>query len=214
MKITDYKTIIFDCDGVVLDSNQVKTQAFYQAALPYGEKIAQDLVDYHVARGGISRYKKFEWLMEQCTGLNGPSLDELLANYAKEVEIGLLSCDITEGLRELRSHTQHANWLIVSGGAQHELREVFAARGLTPLYDGGIFGSPDTKDEILAREKANGNIKFPALFIGDSKYDFEAATNANIDFVFMTKWSEVKGLQEWLKEHSINYKQSVSELSD
>ncbi len=214
MKITDYKTIVFDCDGVVLDSNQVKTQAFYKAALPYGKEIAQSLVDYHVARGGISRYKKFEWLIEQCEGLKGPTLEELLDSYAKEVESGLLSCNITSGLTQLREYTQGANWLIVSGGAQHELREVFTKRDLVKYYDGGIFGSPDTKDEILSREIANGNIKLPAIFIGDSKYDFEAATNAKLDFVFMTKWSEVIGLHEWLENHKINHKQSVCELID
>ncbi|NLC22432.1 MAG: HAD family hydrolase, partial [Halomonadaceae bacterium] len=30
-----YLTLVFDCDGVVLDSNRVKTEAFYQATLPY-----------------------------------------------------------------------------------------------------------------------------------------------------------------------------------
>jgi len=46
----------------------------------------------------------------------------------------------------------------------------------------------------LAREKANGNLQFPALFVGDSKYDFEAATRAGLDFVFLSGWTEV---QDW-----------------
>ena len=212
MKITDYKTIIFDCDGVVLDSNKVKTTAFYKAALPYGEEKAQSLVDYHVARGGISRYKKFEWFIQQCKGIKGPTLTELLDTYAKEVEVGLLSCKIVDGLELLKEQTGNANWLIVSGGAQHELRDVFSKRGIDSLYDGGIFGSPDTKDEILAREIANANIKLPALFIGDSKYDFEAATNANLDFIFMTNWSEVNDLDAWLKDQNIQHEKSVYNL--
>lgn len=214
MRITDYKTIVFDCDGVVLDSNQVKTQAFYKAALPYGKEKAQSLVDYHIARGGISRFKKFEWFIGECQGLAGPSLDELLDNYAQEVELGLLSCSVTKGLKQLREYTQGANWLIVSGGAQHELRKIFAKRDLEQYYDGGIFGSPDTKDEILSREIENGNLKLPALFIGDSKYDFEAATRAKLDFVFMSKWSEVVGMYEWLEKNNINHKKSVFELID
>jgi len=51
------------------------------------------------------------------------------------------------------------------------LREVFTQRDLAPLFDGGIFGSPDTKDSILSRELANGNIQPPALFLEDSRYD-------------------------------------------
>ena len=212
MKITDYKTIVFDCDGVVLDSNKVKTTAFYKAALPYGVEKAQSLVDYHVARGGISRYKKFEWLLEKCKGLKGPTLEQLLASYAKEVEAGLLSCDIAIGLEQLREHTKKAKWLIVSGGAQHELRDVFTKRFINSHYDGGIFGSPDSKDEILSREIKSGNIKFPALFIGDSKYDFEAARSANLDFVFLKGWSEVIDKENWCKENSIEVKLNLCEL--
>lgn len=212
MKITDYKTIIFDCDGVVLDSNKIKTQAFYKAALSYGEEKAQSLVQYHVARGGISRYKKFEWLLEQCKGLKGPTLEQLLASYAKEVEAGLLSCDIAKGLKQLRDETKKAKWLIVSGGAQHELRDIFAKRNIDSLYDGGIFGSPDSKDEILSREIVNGNIESPALFIGDSKYDFEAATNANLDFIFLTDWSEVIDKETWCNENLIEMKSNLGEL--
>ena len=34
--ISDYKALVFDCDGVVLDSNRIKTEAFRIAALPWG----------------------------------------------------------------------------------------------------------------------------------------------------------------------------------
>ncbi|MFH7588150.1 HAD family hydrolase, partial [Oceanimonas smirnovii] len=61
--VTDYVTLVFDCDGVVLNSNKVKTEAFYKAALPYGEAAAQAMVDYHVAHGGVSRYKKFAYFL-------------------------------------------------------------------------------------------------------------------------------------------------------
>ena len=211
-KITEYKTLVFDCDGVVLNSNKVKTQAFYQAALPYGEKAAQALVDYHVAHGGISRYIKFALFLEEivpayAAGCSGPDLEALLESYAKQVKQGLLTCDVAPGLQELREKTKDATWLIVSGGDQQELREVFAQRGLAELFNGGIFGSPDTKDKILARELASGNIQQPALFLGDSKYDYQAAQQAGLDFVFLSGWSEIKDWPEW----SAHYQLSVAE---
>ena len=48
-----YKTWIFDCDGVLLDSNQVKTQAMWETAKPFGESEASRLVAYHKANGGV-----------------------------------------------------------------------------------------------------------------------------------------------------------------
>ena len=194
--VTDYATLVFDCDGVVLNSNKVKTEAFYQATLPYGEAAAQAMVDYHVANGGVSRYKKFAYFLEQIALKHtnqavGPDLEALLQSYADHVREGLLSCEIAPGLEELREKTSHARWLIVSGGDQSELREVFAARGIAKLFDGGIFGSPHTKDEILARELVTRNVKYPSLFLGDSVYDYQASMNAGLDFVFMSGWSEV-----------------------
>lgn len=213
MTIANYQTFIFDCDGVVLNSNKVKTEAFYQAALPYGEAAAQQLVNYHVERGGISRYKKFEWFVEQlCKEQKGPTLAQLLETYAIEVRNGLLSCEIAQGLAELRSRTQDANWLIVSGGDQQELRDVFTARGIAHLFDGGIFGSPDTKDTILAREKASGNIRETAVFLGDSRYDHVAASNAQLDFIFLHQWSEFEQWPQYCTAHHLTVVESINQL--
>ncbi len=214
----DYKTLVFDCDGVILNSNRVKTDAFYQAALPYGEAAAQAMVDYHVANGGVSRYLKFAHFLEQlvpeyAAGRSGPNLDELLEHYANAVLEGLLSCEVAPGLEQLRKRIPNTRWLIVSGGDQTELRHVFAQRGLTELFDGGIYGSPDTKDEILARELKSNTIQMPALFLGDSKYDYQAASTAGLDFVFLSGWSEVQDWQEWTQKVDIEVKGNISEIT-
>jgi len=204
LNITSYSTLIFDCDGVVLDSNKVKTESFYKAALSYGERAADELVEYHVANGGVSRYKKFSYFLDHI--VEKPSeaaLKELLADYAANVQAGLQNCAIAPALERLRNRTPHSRWLIVSGGDQAELREIFQMRGISDWFDAGIFGSPDTKEDILIRELENGNILTPALFIGDSKYDFKAAKFVGLDFVFLSGWSEVKGWDSWVAENGI-----------
>lgn len=194
----EYRSLIFDCDGVILDSNQVKTAAFYKAALPYGTEAADALVAYHVANGGISRYQKFEYFLREIVGHEGLApLEGLLARYATQVREGLLGCRIAEGLDELRAALPRSNWLIVSGGDQNELREVFAARGLTRYFNGGIYGSPSDKREILAREIQNGHVELPALFIGDSRFDYVCATEAGLDFVFVSDWTEFNGWESY-----------------
>lgn len=214
MKIANYQTLVFDCDGVVLNSNKVKTEAFYKAALPYGETAARQLVLHHVAHGGISRYKKFEWFLQEFVP-NADELDfkRLLSQYADEVHHGLLTCEIAVGLTELRKKTIHANWLIVSGGDQLELREVFSKRGLDKLFDGGVFGSPDSKDVILNREQANGTIRATSLFLGDSRYDHIAASEANLDFVFLSGWSEFDSWQDYCATNQIRVVESIAHLT-
>lgn len=211
--IEHYTTLVFDCDGVILNSNRVKSDAFYQAALPYGQTAAQALVDYHVARGGISRYKKFDHFLERIVpSITGPDLDSLLVSYSEFVRRGLLSCEITPGLSQLRQKIPNSRWLIVSGGDQCELRDIFTQRGLAELFDVGIFGSPDSKDEILAREQGQGNIQQPAIFLGDSKYDHQAASTAGLEFLFLSNWSEVMDWRDWTSENNIESKQSIMDL--
>lgn len=189
------RTMVFDCDGVVLDSNRLKTEAFRMAAQPYGNAAAQALVDYHVANGGVSRYVKFAHFLdhivpEQAGAAAGPGMDGLLATYAEAVRAGLMTCPVADGLAELRAATPQARWMVVSGGDQAELRAVFAARGIAGYFDGGIFGSPDTKDAILARESKVGTVRHPAVLLGDSRLDHDAATRAGLDFLFVADWSE------------------------
>lgn len=211
MKIDLYTTFVFDCDGVVLNSNKIKTQAFYDAARTYGHDSAQALMDYHVNNGGISRYAKFEYFFTDILQkpVDADEFDTLLERFADEVKSALMQCDVAEGLIELRAQTKQAKWLIVSGGDQAELREVFEKRELFGLFDGGIFGSPDTKDVILKREIQSHNISSPALFLGDSRYDFQAAQKAGLDFLFLTQWTEVKDWKVWCEQSSI---QSVLNL--
>lgn len=183
----------------MLDSNRVKTEAFRVAALPWGRAAAEALVAHHLTHGGISRYAKFAHFLdrivpEHAPGYQGPGLDDLLAAYAMAVRDSLMSCAIADDLAALRAVTPQSRWMIVSGGDQAELRDIFAARGLSDLFDGGIFGSPDTKDTILARELATGNIRQPALFLGDSRYDHQAASSAGLDFVFVHGWTD---LPDW-----------------
>ena len=201
--IENYKTLIFDCDGVILNSNKIKTQAFYDATKHLGHEPAQALLDYHVQNGGISRYAKFEYFITEILNQDFDEAfnHELLQRFAQSVKEGLMNCEVAEGLDELREKTVHANWLIVSGGDQAELREVFAARGLDKYFNGGIFGSPENKDAILAREIENDTIMKPALFLGDSKYDYQAAETAGLDFIFLTQWTEVKDHQAWCQEN-------------
>lgn len=213
--VTRYATLVFDCDGVVLDSNRVKTDAFRSAALPYGVDLAEALVAYHIARGGVSRYVKFEHFLTHIVppGRTGPDLQALLDRYGDAVRAGLMTCAVAPGLRALRDSHPDQRWLIVSGGDQSELREIFAARDLDGMFDGGIFGSPDTKDDILAREISCGNIRTPALFLGDSTYDHRASTGAGLDFVFLSGWSEVVDWPAYVAQHGLKQVSDVAALT-
>lgn len=212
-----YKTLIFDCDGVILDSNKVKSDAFYQVTLPYGEDSAKSMLEYHIANGGISRFAKFEYFLKYINPIKDTdekikTFNNLLFNYSRLVIQGLNECEIAEGLAEFREKTKTIPWIIVSGGEQTELRQVFSTRGIAEWFDGGIFGSPDTKETILAREIETGNIIRPGLFIGDSKYDLYAATKSGLDFVFITQWTEIKNYKLWQEDNALISYSNINDM--
>ena len=207
---------MFDCDGVVLDSNITKIDSYFRTAKKLGatDVQAQMLVDHHVKFGGISRYPKFVWYIEKVLKEKATkvAVQEYLDAFSLAVKKGLMRCKIADGLHALRNKTPDAKWLVVSGGDQQEIRGLFEQRELAHLFDSGLFGSPDNKDEILAREKENGNIEFPALFIGDSKYDYESSTRAGLDFVFLSSWTDVPDWKVFCQTHQIKTVNSVQSL--
>lgn len=214
MTRTAPRTLVFDCDGVVLASNAIKTEAFRRVAgARYGEAAAQALVEHHVRNGGVSRFEKFRYLVEDIVGAapDPAECESLCTAYGEEVFARLLECEVAPGLEPLRASTPDARWMIVSGGAQHELREVFRRRGLDTLFDAGIFGSPDSKDAILAREIATGNLRKPAAFFGDSAYDHRAATAVGLDFVFVSDWSELPDWAGYCARHGLPHRPTLAD---
>lgn len=209
-----YKTLVFDCDGVILDSNHIKTEAFAHVAMQFGADAAEELVRFHVLHGGVSRYRKFEYLLVNILqrASDATEIEGLAHQYGLRVRDRLLLCSITLGLKEFRKATHHTNWMVVSGGDQAELHYIFAERGLASLFDGGIYGSPATKDEILSREIASGRLKLPALFLGDSRYDHEAAKRAGLEFIFINEWTEFKNWHDYCKSNGISVVKRIADL--
>lgn len=214
--LSKYKTIVFDCDGVVLNSNKIKVDAYFQVAKLNGgtDEQAQALADHHVRKGSFPRNGKIEYYLTEI--LNQPATPDAMQQYMDTFEEvldkALMECEVADGLMRLKAHTPQARWMLLSGGDQRELRKIFARRNLADLFEAGIFGGPDIKEIVLAREKGNGNIQMPALFVGDSKYDHQAATGAGLDFVFLSDWTEVADWQTYCQQNHVKVAKNLGSL--
>ena len=54
-------SIIFDFDGVILESVSVKTAAFRQL-FSFAPEHVDEIVQYHLDNGGMSRFDKFRYI--------------------------------------------------------------------------------------------------------------------------------------------------------
>ena len=207
---------MFDCDGVVLNSNQTKIDAYYAVAKKMGgsDAQAQAFVDHHVAKGSFPRNGKIEYYLTHIVKqlVTEAIMQQYMQAFEDVLNVTLMQCEVAAGLSALKAATPQAKWMLVSGGDQAELRRIFPRRNLAHLFEAGIFGGPDKKDEVLAREIANGNLQFPALFVGDSKYDHQAASRAGLQFVFLSAWTEVPDWQAYCTEHKITALTNIAQL--
>ena len=94
--------LVFDCDGVILDSVPVKTRAFGRLMEPFGPEARDRFLMYHKVHGGVSRYKKFEWFYEDVLGKTiTPDESEGLGNrFAEYVLDELRRCELIPGIQE------------------------------------------------------------------------------------------------------------------
>lgn len=178
--------VIFDFDGIVLESADIKTDAFPELFSEYPEHQAA-IREYHMAHQGISRYKKFEWIYAEL--LHRP-LDE-----AKSAELGerfsalvlnkVLAAPFVPGAAELLERLQGCGVLmaIVSGTPQAELDEITARRGLRDYFD-HIIGAPTEKyDAIQYLQQLYDLRPEQVVFLGDGLSDNRAASAAGVHFV-------------------------------
>jgi phosphoglycolate phosphatase-like HAD superfamily hydrolase len=192
-KLTKYNFIIFDCDGVIFDTNKKKSNAFANAVSNYPKEIVDQFVKYHQTNGGVSRYIKFQKFITDFLRIefSEPLYQQILKAYSKECIEIYQKADLTPGYKTLISRLKSSGKksYIASGSDELELKEAFINRGIYQDFD-AIYGSPKKKLECV-NQIIKDHINESGVIIGDSFADYKAAEDAGIDFIFMQKYSEM-----------------------
>ena len=200
INIDKYDFFIFDCDGVILDSNKLKSDAFSEALPDESPDLVEEFVAYHKNNGGISRYEKFKYYFEDMKKQVNAEIEitNALNNFAAIVSEGLLKCNYIPGVVELIGELFNLNkrLFVVSGSDEKELIQVFRKRGIDYYFE-NIYGSPANKKENTRKVVESLNEGKIGIFFGDSKSDYDASKKFGLDFVF------VKGYSEWVNDLKI-----------
>jgi phosphoglycolate phosphatase-like HAD superfamily hydrolase len=201
--LINYKCAIFDCDGVILQSNEIKTKAFIETLRNEPIDLVKNFIEYHKSNGGISRYIKFEYFFRDLKKEKNfiEIANKAIITYAKIVHDKLKSADYVPGCIAIINFFKKNNipCFVVSGGDMNELHSVFKARGIFDKFK-QILGSPISKDQHIKSLLLDSQIPNPAIFFGDSYSDMHAAINNKIDFCFVKEFSEWKEGDQEIKK--------------
>lgn len=207
------KCLVFDCDGVILDSVPVKTKAFARLAAPYGDEARDRFVMYHARHGGVSRYLKFEWFFREYLGRE--ITPEESAEWGRKFEEYALDevrkCDLIPGiLQTLQKWQGRLPMYVCSGAPRAEVAFILQERSLNGYFN-DIYGSPPVKSKLLENIiNAAGVLPEETLMVGDASTDREAAGDNGT--LFYGTGPELKGslfpwsmdlipLNAWIENH-------------
>lgn len=185
--ITDYKVILWDFDGVIMDSMPIRDRGFAEVLKSYPQDQVRKLMEFHQKNGGLSRYVKFRYFFENIRNesVTEEKIMELSESFSK-IMLNLLidkNLLIHDSIHFIENHHSSNEMHIVSGSDGNELRYICKQLNLSGYFK-SINGSPTPKTELVNRLIAEYGYNTKEItLIGDSKNDYDAATKNNIDFL-------------------------------
>ena len=183
--VSSLKAVILDFDGVILESNHLKGEAFGQLFSEYPSQVS-NIVQLHKFHGGMSRYEKFRIIYRDFLqkDLGEDEMNRLDKEFRELVQDGIMACIFVPGAFEfLNKYHHHFDLFIASGTPEEELREVVRRRNMSQLFS-GIYGAPDRKGKIMEQiMRLNGWQPEQMLFVGDAIDDYSAAQETRVPFI-------------------------------
>lgn len=180
------KNILWDFDGVIMDSMPIRNRGFELVLSDYPKEEVKELMKFHLNNGGLSRYVKFRYFFE-----------EIRKEYVSEDEVSVWASRFSKVMRKnltdnkllikdtcnfIKENYTTLEMHIVSGSDQEELRFLCKKLDMDSFFI-SINGSPTPKIDLVANLLRDfGYRKEDTLLIGDSLNDYEAAKQNKIDF--------------------------------
>ncbi len=179
-------TILFDFDGVIADTNQIRLQGFLDLYNKEHPKRMDAYVDYLEKSHGVSRYEKIRYLYHDILNTDVSEKEVLkdAVSYSKLVKQKIMNATEIEGSTFfLKEYHDKAVLGLISASDGKELIDVCKSRNIDKYFD-EIMGSPIKKvDNINTFIKKRGINKNNVVYVGDSLHDEAASYTSGVSFI-------------------------------
>lgn len=180
------KAIIFDFDGVIVESADIKTNAFELLFKDEYPEHVQEIVHYHMQHMGISRFVKFKYFFENIVHKPyTPAVEKALGERFSHIVVEqILHTPFVPGAIEfLQTHQKQYVLFVASGTEEKELHCIAEKRDVTRYFKeihGGHRSKSEIVNDILQRYSLTPH---EIVFIGDAESDMIAARETGVFFI-------------------------------
>lgn len=179
------RVLILDFDGVVVESNAVKTDAFQQVFARFPE-YTNAMMAFHHDHVSLNRFDKFKQLLTLMGRTDDSALmDDIAGDFSRKVLNGMMTVLLVPGAEAFfQMVTPRLPVYLASVTPEEELSLILRQRRLAHWFR-NVYGCPPwTKpkaiQDVLARERIK---PADALLIGDAAGDQKAAQLTGVNFL-------------------------------
>ncbi len=181
------EVLVFDFDGVLVDSVEVKTDAFAELYRSYGQDVMDRVVAHHRANGGMTRFEKFRHYHQAFLGLDitEEEVERLSGEFSNIVVNKVVNAsEIPGAIDFLKKWYQEKICFVNSATPEDEIRDIVKQRRWDHFFV-KVYGAATSKFENLNKiiETHPEFNKEDFLFFGDAMSDLNAAVKAGVDFI-------------------------------
>lgn len=180
------KALLFDFDGVIVESVDIKTQAFAKLFEEHGEDVVKKVISHHLLHGGISRFEKIRFYHKSYLGreIDDRELDLWCKRFSDIVLDNVIKAPLVPGVLEfLEKMSSKFFCFIVSGTPQEELELIVAKKTLSRYFK-KVYGSPSSKKEIITNIISSNQLNpVEIIYYGDSISDYDASIATGVYFI-------------------------------
>jgi HAD superfamily hydrolase (TIGR01549 family) len=186
MTTQQLQALFFDYDGVLVDSNRIKTQAFHELFKDFDSNAVKAIIAYHRQHGGISRVVKISHAFEHilkiplCT----KTLQDMARNYSEMVIDKVVAAASIDGADDFLVEMHDLLPIFVISGTPQEELQLIVHRRNQQHYFTEVVGSPIQKPEHIRNLLKKYRLEaHRCIFIGDASTDLHAARECNMPFI-------------------------------
>jgi phosphoglycolate phosphatase-like HAD superfamily hydrolase len=189
------KHIIFDFDGVIVESNGIRLEGFLELFVAYGIGMLDEYRLYLENASRKSRYVKIDYFFSHILekSLAKHQLMEFAEKYSGIVFGRVVKAENVKGILSfLQTNMNQFDFALVSSSDQKELRQICEEKKIAHFFK-QILESPTTKEANLKNllKDENWDPKH-AVFVGDTMNDYYSANQNHICFI-----ARDSGAEKW-----------------